>query len=118
MNKIKGRKGEQLALDYLSSRKLRLIERNFTIWGGEIDLIMQDEQSEYVFVEVKFRKSHYVDSMELLSSSKIFKLIQTASFWIHKNKLWEENWRIDIVVIAEKSEGDYQIEWIKNAITE
>lgn len=117
MNKIKGKLGEKIALEYLTTRGLDLIERNFTIWGGEIDIIMLDQSNEYVFVEVKFRKSHYVATMELLSSAKIRKLIQTSTYWIHKHKLWEENWRIDIVLVTENATGDYQIEWIQNAIS-
>ncbi len=49
-----GGAAEQLALDYLTSRGLRLVERNFRARSGEIDLILHDAR-ELVFVEVRSR---------------------------------------------------------------
>jgi putative endonuclease len=50
----KGAAGEQLAADYLQGRGLRLIERNFRVRGGEIDLVCRDGRTT-VFVEVRLR---------------------------------------------------------------
>lgn len=50
-----GRQGEELAAAYLESRGMRVIERNFRVQGGEIDLIAEDGRY-LAFVEVKTRR--------------------------------------------------------------
>ena len=51
-----GNIGEDYAVKVLKKSKYKILERNFTIRGGEIDIIAKD--GEYlVFVEVKMRKT-------------------------------------------------------------
>jgi putative endonuclease len=55
-----GDAAEDEALQYLQAQGLRLLVRNYRTpgrGGGEIDLIMQDQDSTVVFVEVRKRKS-------------------------------------------------------------
>ena len=55
-----GDAAEDAALHYLQRANLRLLERNYRTpgrGGGEIDLIMQDQDTTLVFVEVRKRKS-------------------------------------------------------------
>lgn len=51
-----GNAGEDYAVKILKKNKYKIVERNFTVRGGEIDIIAKD--GEYlVFAEVKLRKS-------------------------------------------------------------
>jgi putative endonuclease len=50
----RGAVAETLAAQYLVQRGLRIIERNFRVRGGEIDLVCNDHGS-LVFVEVRLR---------------------------------------------------------------
>ncbi len=55
-----GDAAEDEALQYLQAHGLRLLVRNYRTpgrGGGEIDLIMQDQDSTVVFVEVRKRTS-------------------------------------------------------------
>ncbi|MCF8147158.1 MAG: YraN family protein [Sulfuritalea sp.] len=55
-----GDAAEDEALQYLQAQGLRLLVRNYRSpgrGGGEIDLIMQDQDSTVVFVEVRKRTS-------------------------------------------------------------
>ena len=55
-----GDAAEDEALQYLQAQGLRLVTRNYRTpgrGGGEIDLIMQDQDTTLVFVEVRKRKS-------------------------------------------------------------
>ena len=53
-----GQRAETFALVYLLLRGLRLVERNYTVRGGEIDLVMIDRRAlSVVFVEVRYRHS-------------------------------------------------------------
>lgn len=51
---MRGREAETAAARYLEQRGLRVVERNFRIRGGEIDLICRDGRT-LVFVEVRLR---------------------------------------------------------------
>lgn len=54
--RVAGNLGEDEACRFLKKNGYRILERNFTIRGGEIDIIC--EKGEYVvFVEVKLRKN-------------------------------------------------------------
>ena len=49
-----GELGERLAAEYVQKKGMRILEHNYRIRGGEIDLIAQDGD-EVVFIEVKTR---------------------------------------------------------------
>lgn len=55
-NKNLGDFGENVAESYLREKGYTIIERNFYVKGGEIDIICMDKDT-LVFVEVKTRKS-------------------------------------------------------------
>jgi putative endonuclease len=50
-----GRRGEELAAEYLHSRGYSLLDRNARTRNGEIDLVVRDRHA-LVFVEVKTRR--------------------------------------------------------------
>jgi putative endonuclease len=52
----KGAEAEALAAEYLHSRGLAIVKRNYRCRGGEIDLIARDGTT-LVFVEVRMRSS-------------------------------------------------------------
>ncbi len=54
-----GKIGEDLATKFLLKKDYLILERNFYIQSGEIDIIAQDKKSnDIVFVEVKTRTSN------------------------------------------------------------
>ena len=55
-NKRLGRKGEDAAARYLAQRGYEILERNWTCFAGEADIIARDEEW-LVFVEVKTRRN-------------------------------------------------------------
>ena len=55
-NKDLGDFGEQAAASFLEKRGFRIIERNYLVRGGEIDIVA-DDGGTLVFVEVKTRSS-------------------------------------------------------------
>jgi len=108
---FKGRKGEDLALEYLEKNGFVLIEKNFRSRFGEIDLIVKDGQT-IVFVEVKYRLSeNYGSPKEAVTNEKIKKIIRTAQYFITKNN-FNSLYRFDVVSIYKD-----KIEHIKNAFT-
>lgn len=94
-----GNAAEDLACDYLRKLGLKILERNYLIRGGEIDIIARDKE-ELVFVEVKARWSHkFGEIEESITPWKIKTLLKTALFYTLKIKWGERPYRIDALFI-------------------
>lgn len=112
-----GNIGEDLAVKFLKSKGYKILERNFLIRGGEIDIIAKDGEI-LVFVEVKARFSHkYGLPGESITPWKIKSLKKSALFYIQSNNLWDLSYRFDLVSIDyAESPDNPKIELIKNII--
>lgn len=110
-----GSQGENLACEYLKKQGYEIIERNFRIRGGEIDIVAQDE--EYlVFVEVKTRYSHeYGLPIESITPWKVKHLLKTAKFYLLKIGWGNGPYRLDFVSVDfSQDKNNPQIELIEN----
>jgi len=107
----KGAEMERFACDYLKSKGLQLLQCNFISRYGEVDLIMQDEDT-VVFIEVRYRKnSHYGGAAASVTWTKQQRIIKTALFY-QQQYAGQQNMRFDVIAV----EGDPpKIKWIKNA---
>lgn len=80
--KITGSYGEDVASSALKKRGYHLLEKNFCIRGGEIDLIMEKE-NELVFVEVKTRRNDRFGSpLESITPQKKKHMVQAAKVYL------------------------------------
>ena len=57
-NRSLGRAGESIACDFLEKNGFTVTRKNYTVRGGEIDIIAEDEKY-IIFVEVKTRSAGY-----------------------------------------------------------
>lgn len=95
-----GNKGEDYAVKLLKKEHYKIIERNFTVRGGEIDIIASDSGT-LVFVEVKMRKnSDYGTPGEFVTFGKQKKLIYAANCYLEKHSLFSLPCRFDVVEIT------------------
>jgi len=109
----KGKICEKLACDYLKKNGLKLIDQNFHSRFGEIDLIMQ-HQDTVVFIEVRYRKNQdYGGAKASVTPVKQKKLRKTALYYMQK-KGREFNARFDVIAMTGEN-NNLTIEWIKNA---
>ncbi len=112
----KGLHYEERARRFLQRQGLRLLEKNFRSRFGEIDLIMADGDT-LCFVEVKYRESlGYGGAAATIPPSKRQKLIKTALFYLagHRRR-GQQPMRFDALLIQRGSDGNDEIEWIRNA---
>ena len=108
-----GNRGEALAADYLISKGLRILERQYARPYGEIDLICLDG-NEVVFVEVKSRSSFAFGYPEdSVTPQKIGHILRVAEGYLLETKQTEVPWRIDVVAI-EFHEEPPKITHLKN----
>lgn len=100
MNNIqKGRAGESIALRYLTNNRANILETNYRINSGEIDIIAKINE-ELVFIEVKSRTStKFGYPAEAVDYRKIRKIVNTAKYYILKNNLNNVPIRFDVIEI-------------------
>ena len=110
--RIKGDDKERLAEAHLVAHGFILIERNFLCKGGEIDLIMKD-QEYLVFIEVRYRASNeFGGALGSITAGKQRKLRRAAEFYLLQQfGNTPPPCRFDVIAI----EGQNELEWIKNA---
>lgn len=116
-----GRRGEELAADYLRSAGCGILTSNYRCPWGEIDLIASDGD-ELAFVEVRTRRiSSYGTPQESITHHKAKHLVATAQHYLQsytpENAQKDLPWRIDLVGITmENGRSSPQIDHIKYAI--
>ena len=107
---LQGEKAEQLACQYLLKHGLQVIDKNFRCKQGELDLIMQDQQT-LVIVEVRFRKSNkYGGAVESITAKKQSRIIASTQYYVQRNNV-SSPIRFDVIAMS----SDTDINWIKNA---
>lgn len=96
---------ENIAVKYLEGKGFRIIERNYQIKWGEIDIIARDGDF-FVFVEVRYRRNedhgHPLDTFGIMKRRA---LRRTAFLYVHKHKIDPDLMRIDFVGIMNKKDG-------------
>lgn len=98
-----GYAGENLAAQYLKSKGYEILENNFTVRGGEIDLVARDksDKNTLVFVEVKTRTGDsYGAGEDSVTNIKKFRIQRTIELYLSKqNYKNEPDYRVDIIEI-------------------
>lgn len=95
-----GKSYEELAIKFLEDKGYFIIERNFQVRHGEIDIIARD-RSTLVFVEVKYRASSSSGHpLEAVTYGKQKKICKSALFYMNKNKISPDNTSIRFDVIG------------------
>lgn len=120
--KVIGDNFENVAKNYLKKQGLKFICSNFHSRFGEIDLIFK-EGTTLVFIEVRYRKNtNFGLSVETINQKKQDKIIKTAAYYLHQNKLTEKvSCRFDVIGMEPNSTNNsnsskpFSINWIKNA---
>lgn len=95
-----GAKKEDLAAEYLRKKGYFIIEKNYRVKQGEIDLVVRDG-SCIVFVEVKYRKDENCGNpFEAVTVRKQKQICKTAVFYMNQNKINPDNTAIRFDVIG------------------
>ena len=110
-----GEVGENLARNYLVSNGYCILEINYTVPFGEIDIIAEINRC-ICFIEVKCRKSRkYGLPEEAVTSHKKKKIIKVAQFYINKKKIKNKLFRFDVISVQFEQSLLKEIKHITNA---
>lgn len=97
--RTKGNKGEDMAAAYLVQNGCEIVQRNYYIRGGEIDIIFSDKDVT-VFCEVKLRTTdRFGTPAEAVGVQKQRRICKAALNYAYKNKTIDEKFRFDIIEI-------------------
>ncbi len=108
-----GKRGEQLAANYLASKGYKIIERNYRFKKAEIDIIAQKGDT-LAIVEVKARSSkEFGDPQEFVKPKQIKNLVKAVNEFVIEHNL-ECEVRFDIIAIVVKHHT-HSIEHLENA---
>ena len=108
-----GKKGEQLAVDYLLQHGYAIAERNYRFDKAEVDIIAKKEDI-LAIVEVKTRStSDFGNPQDFLKPKLIQRLVKAINEYVTVNDLDVEV-RFDIIAITKQGKG-FCIEHLENA---
>lgn len=96
---IKGKKGEEMAAEFLEKKGYTILETNWRFINLEADIIAKIDNT-LVIAEVKTRKSNYFGEPEsFVNKQKQKNLIKTANAYIERKQIDLEV-RFDIVSVV------------------
>ncbi len=90
--------GEETAARYLRLRGWHIVERNYTVRQGEVDLIAE-RRGILAFVEVKLRKNEdYAEAREFVTEAKQRRVLTAAALYLAAHET-EAQPRFDVIEI-------------------
>ena len=121
-----GKEMEDLAAEYLSSRAVRILERNFRSREAEIDIIGQQDET-LLFIEVKARKAGEKSGsgLEAVGAAKQKRICRCADYYMHEKGVdpFSTCIRFDVIEITipdDKEDSPTEgcsVLWIRNAFS-
>jgi putative endonuclease len=109
--------GERVAATHLESKGYEIVERNWSVREGEIDIIATRGQ-ELVFVEVRSRRGRNMGTPEeSITGRKAAHVRAAAQMYMQQHPEAPPHARIDVVVLELDAKGRVmRVEQIENAI--
>jgi len=108
-----GKKGEQLAVDFLIKNGYNILDRNYRFDRAEVDIIARKEEILSI-IEVKTRTNiDFGNPQDFVKPKQIKNLVKAVNEYITENDVDLEV-RFDIISIIKK-DNKFQIEHLKDA---
>ncbi len=93
-----GSKGEDKAVAFLETNGYKIVERNWTFHGYEVDIIAEDREF-IVFTEVKTRATNdWGNPEDAVGKQRMRRMINSASHYLKINRI-DKPARFDIISI-------------------
>ena len=108
-----GRRGEQLAAEYLQRAGMRILDRNWRCAGGELDIVAVERRA-LVACEVKTRSgTGYGSPLEAVSRAKQARLRRLAIAWVNAHGVLFDEVRVDVIGLLADRSGTMTIEHVR-----
>ena len=110
-----GRRGEDLAADYLAGTGLVVLSRNWRCREGEVDLIATDGQL-LVVCEVKTRSgTGYGEPSEGVTPAKAARIRRVTAAWLRAYRVGWCEIRFDVLAVLCPQDGPVTVEHLQGA---
>lgn len=107
----KGNFYEKCAVELIEKKGYNILERNYLLKGGEIDIIAKKDDT-IVFLEIKHRSSDkFGVGEEAVDYNKLKRIYKTAKKYIHIKRLYDYSFRFDVIAYNGKN-----VQWIENIL--
>ena len=112
MRKNSGGAAEEAAVLFLEGKGIRILERNFRSYHGEIDIIALEKET-ILIVEVKMRRNKECGTpAEAVNLRKQKRICYTFNYYRMQRRLAENTAvRFDVIEV----DKDFRCHWIQNA---
>ena len=112
---VLGKRGEEIAVDYLQKKGYRIVERGFRLFRGELDIIAYDGKT-LVFVEVKTRAgTEFGLPEEAVTPAKQSQIKRIAQGYLIERRLGDPDCRFDVLSILIKGDREQIITHFEDA---
>jgi putative endonuclease len=116
-NQALGLFGETRIAEFRSQQGDEIVERNWRVREGEIDLITLDKAGSFHFIEVKTRSSlSYGHPFEAISPAKLLRMQRLAMGWLVTHDCFGCEYTIDIASVLISPDGSHSIEYRANVL--
>lgn len=106
--------GEKVVAYYLQKKGYKILRRNYTVKGGEIDIIAEKD-GMIAFVEVKTRSPDpLVNGLEAVTKAKQRRIIRTSEQYSYRNP-HDLQPRFDIAWVTVRDRKVVGFQYIENA---
>jgi putative endonuclease len=111
-NQSIGAFGEEKVSEYLLAQHYEIIERNWRIKEGEIDIVALSNKGVFSFIEVKTRSSvAFGHPFEAINNDKAHRMQRLALAWLATHKCFGCDYAIDVAAVLIASDGTFTIEY-------
>jgi putative endonuclease len=109
--------GEQAVAEYLVHHNIEVVERNWRIREGEIDIIALNPTGTFSFIEVKTRSSlAFGHPFEAVNRDKAHRLQRLALAWLATHGCLGREYQIDVAAVLISADGTPSIEYRTNLL--
>ena len=111
-NLVTGAFGEDVTAKFLTARGDEILDRNWRIREGEIDLISLGTDGLFHFIEVKTRSSlAFGHPFEAINKDKAHRMQRLALAWLATHKCFGRDYAIDVAAVLIAADGTFTIEY-------
>jgi putative endonuclease len=104
--------GEEKVSEYLRAHNYEIIERNWRIKEGEIDIVALSDKGIFSFIEVKTRSSvAFGHPFDAINNEKAHRMQRLALAWLVTHKRFGSDYAIDVAAVLIATDGTFTIEY-------